>query len=329
MIIVRTPFRVSFAGGGTDLPSYYNVRGFGAVISAAIQKYTYIILHPKFDSRIRVFHYDGSELAADASAVDHEYFRAALLEKGVNSGVELAVISDVPGRGTGLGSSASLTVGLLHALADHLGEKNADPYELARMACHVEIDTLQSPVGKQDQYAVAVGGLNFMRFHSDDTVDVEPIAIDHNVSRTLQRRLLAFHTGISRKTTDILQHYAREDEGLLHSLDRIRDQAFEMRDLLQRSDLDGFARLLNEGWLAKRALSSHISTPVIDRAYEKAMAAGALAGKLCGAGGGGFLLVYAEEKKQPAVRAALSDMAEMEVAFDSQGTQTVLMEGRP
>lgn len=328
--MVRTPFRVSFAGGGTDLPAYYGRRGRGAVISAAIKRFTYVILHPKFDSRIRIFHYDGSELADDATAVAHEFFRAALLETDVKTGLELAVISDVPGRGTGLGSSASLTVGLLHALSEFLGQ-SPTRVELAERACHLEIDVLQSPVGKQDQYAVAIGGLNFIVFHDDGSVDVHPIEMPKDAAETLQRSLMAFNTGISRKTKDILRHvYAGADEPLLESLDVIRGQAGEMRDVLEQGDLDGFVRLLDEGWQVKRALAkSVISQPVIDDAYARARRAGARAGKLCGAGGGGFLLLYVEEQHQPAVREALADFPAMPIAFDFAGTQTIFAEERP
>ena len=329
MIITRTPLRVSFAGGGTDLPAFYE-REPGAVVSTAIDRYVYVFAHPFFSDHIQL-KYAESETVTSLDEIRMPVSREALRLYGVRRKIELGVVADLPKEGgSGLGGSTAFSVGLLHALSHHTGRVRSN-LELAAQACELELDILKNPIGKQDQYASALGGLNYIQFDPDGTVTVDPIYLDPGVRRQLAAHLVMFHTGISRDARVILADQQRRmvaDDALFRSHVALRDLARTLRDQLSRNRIDDFGHLLHEGWLLKRELAGGIATPEIDRWYERAIAAGAEGGKLLGAGGGGFLLFYCRPDRQPQLRAALSDLRPMPFAFEPQGTRLVLAESR-
>ncbi len=320
MIITRTPFRVSFAGGGSDLPDFYEKHG-GCVLSTSINRYCYISIHPYFNANQTMLKYSQNELVDKLSDIRHRIFNCVLNERGLH-GVEISSTADVPG-GTGLGSSSTFTVGLLNALNCYQG-KYMSKGRLAEKACEVEIEKLGSPIGKQDQYAAAFGGLNFIRFHPDGEVSVSPVAMRGGIYRRLQENLVMFYTGDTRSADAILSEQKKNmsQADKTENLKKMCALAEEMRVELEREDLDGFGSLLNEGWKLKRTLASGISNPAIDEAYETAMANGALGGKLLGAGGGGFLLFYCEPEKQEQLRVALR-MRSFPFSFERDGTSVI------
>lgn len=321
LIISRTPFRISFVGGGTDLEAYYQ-HGYGAVLSTAIQKYMYVTVNERFEDEIRVS-YRQTELVDEVDEIEHDLVREAMRYTGVDGGVEVVTIGDVPGRGTGLGSSSSLTVGLLNALHAYRGE-HASEERLAREACEIEIDILDEPIGKQDQYAAAYGGLNYIQFNKDGTVEVDPILLDPETRKALESRVMAFFTGMTRDSSEILEEQEQKsDEEKREVLDRMRDQAEHLRDALREGDLTGFGDLLHEGWELKKQLASDITNPTLDEYYEKARKAGARGGKISGAGGGGFFTLYVDPGRQDEVREALPDLTEMTVEFAPQGSKII------
>jgi len=321
MIISKTPFRISFLGGGTDLPVHYRRAG-GAVLSTTINKYMYVAVNPRFEDTLRVA-YTRTEIVSSLDELQHELVREALRLVGVEGGVEVVTIADVP-AGTGLGSSSSLTVGLLHALYAYTGQF-VSRERLAREACDIEIERLGHPIGKQDQYAVAYGGLNFIRFNPDDTVFVEPVICSPEVKVRLFDSLLIFYTGMRRSAGSILSEQARRSEEKQGVLVRLSELAEAGREAIGRGDLEGFGRLLHEGWQLKRMLASGISRPEIDAWYETARAAGALGGKVLGAGGGGFLLLFCPQDRKQRVRASLSKLGlqQFQVAYEPQGSRII------
>lgn len=322
MIISRTPFRISFAGGGTDLPAFYQHSG-GAVTSAAIDKYMFLTVNRAFDHRIRVA-YAQTEIVEHATEVRHPLVREALKLTGIDHGVEITSVADIPAQ-SGLGSSSSFTVGLLNALHAFKGE-HASAEHLAREACRIEIELLQEPIGKQDQYIAAYGGLQHIQFNADESVFVDPVVTPPGARQALTEQLLMFYTGKTRKASDILNHQkqATTTGDKQAVLEKMRAQAVAIRDVLRRGgDLREFGCLLHEGWLLKRSLVSAISNPDIDTYYERARAAGALGGKLLGAGGGGFLLFFVERDRQPAVREALRELSELKFKIESEGCKIV------
>ncbi|HLE96629.1 MAG TPA: GHMP kinase [Candidatus Thermoplasmatota archaeon] len=325
MIITRTPFRVSFVGGGTDLEAYYR-SGHGSVVSTTLRKYMVVTVNRKFDDSIRVS-YSQTEMVDALDQVRHELVREAMRTTGVTRGVEITTIADVPGRGTGLGSSSSLTVGLLHALYAHR-HRHVGAARLAEEACRIEIDTLGAPIGKQDQYAAAYGGLNYIRFNADGSVFVDPIIFNPATRRELEGSLLMFFTGQTRSAGDILtEQKAKTSAGeKTRFLDAMRDQAADLRDALRNNDLTRFGDMLDKAWEMKRELAGGISNPRIDQLYALARKSGALGGKLLGAGGGGFLLFYAPAEKVARVREALADLKEMEFRFEPQGSKVIYVE---
>ena len=320
MIITKTPFRISFAGGGSDLPDFYEQYN-GCVLSTTIDRYCYISIHPYFDSGKTLLKYSESELVEDLSQIRHKIFNCVLNEAQLR-GVEITSTADVPG-GTGLGSSSTFTVGLLNAVNCYRG-KYLSKGKLAAKACQVEIEKLGSPIGKQDQYAAAFGGLNFIRFHQDGEVSVSPIVMQPETYRRLQQNLVMFYTGDVRSANAILaeqkKNISAEDKA--KNLQRMCDLAEEMKGALEQNDLSSFGRLLNDGWELKRTLASGISNPAIDKAYETAMKNGALGGKLLGAGGGGFLLFYCEPGKQEQLRVALR-LRPFPFSFEKDGTSVI------
>ncbi len=322
MIITRTPFRVSFAGGGSDLPSFYR-RHEGCVLSMTINKYMYVSIHPTFNRDETVVKYSQTEIVRDVRAVQHPIARQLLLDYGID-GVEIVSTADVP-AGTGLSTSSAYTVGLIHALNAFRG-KLCSQERIAREACELEIEKLGEPIGKQDQYGTAVGGLKFIRFKSDDSVEVEPLAVSRQKLSELEGNLLLFYTGLTHSAGEILQeqnkNVAGEDKKF-QNLVKMTELAYELREAVVAGKLDDFGRILNENWLLKRELASQISNDKIGKYYDLAMANGALGGKLLGAGGGGFLLFYCPKEKQKRLRSALSDLWELPFAMENSGTKII------
>ncbi len=319
MIITKTPFRVSFAGGGTDIRDYYK-NGYGAVLSIAINKYMYITVNRRFEDSIRVS-YSRTEIVDDVEELRHELVRECLKLTGISKGIEITSIADVP-SGTGLGSSSCFTVGLLNALFTYTGN-NLSAEELADLACRIEIDILKHPIGKQDQYACACGGVNYFRFNSDETVERERISFDEFSMRDLNRKFMLFYTGMRRNANEVLKDQKRQTPAGIEVLDKIRDQADRLRDDFKANGFtEDIARVLHEGWVMKSSLSDKISNSELDRMYQTALSAGAKGGKILGAGGGGFLLVYCDEPDQDAVREALG-LKEMEVRISEYGSRVV------
>ncbi len=322
MIIARTPFRVSFFGGGTDFPEYYREHG-GAVISTAIDKYCYLSVHslgPFFKHRIRVS-YAQTETVVHASEIRHPLVRECLGLLGMDAGMEINHVADLPGR-TGLGSSSSFTVGLLHALHAFRNE-SPDAAQLAREAIVVERERVGDAGGHQDQYAAAFGGLRRYDFTADGVRErIVPIAADRK--HALSERLLMFFTGVESSAETILQEQRKNTARNVPALRELRAMTDHAeRLLIGRDELASFGRLLHAGWIHKRSLSSGISNSAIDDAYDAALRAGAIGGKLLGAGGRGFLLLYVEPAAQAAVRAALRDLIEIPFSFSDAGSQII------
>jgi D-glycero-alpha-D-manno-heptose-7-phosphate kinase len=326
MIITQTPLRVSFFGGGTDYPEHFSSHG-GSTLGASIDKYTYITVNrlpSLFDHRIRVS-YSRTELCPHVDEIQHPSVRECLRFVGIEDGIEIGVISDIPAR-TGLGSSSSFTVGLLHALHAFKGEL-VPPQQLAREAVHVEREMIRDRVGLQDQYTSALGGLLRLGFAGEREVDVRRVPLPPGRLAALQARLMLVYSGIQRHASAVLEQQLRRTESgvitpILGKLAGLVDEAVGILTVAQRP-LAAFGELLHEAWTLKRQVSDAISTPFIDEAYDRARATGAIGGKLLGAGGGGFLLLYVEPDRQEAVRAALSDLHAVPFEFEQQGSRLI------
>ena len=324
MIITRTPFRISFAGGGSDIAVFYEKHG-GCVLSTSINKYMYISVHPSFSRGETILKYAKTETVTDLDDIEHKYFKKILLDI---HGVEIVSTADVP-AGTGLGSSSSFTVGLLHALYAYSG-KYVSKERLASEACNIEIGHLKNPIGKQDQYAAAYGCLNFIQFCKDGSVIVDPVIMDDAVRRDLEGNLMMFYTGELHSAPEIL----REQSNNIISGDKEKKQlkmcqlAKDLREELQSNNIDALGEILHENWMLKKTLASGITTEIIDTAYDTAMANGAMGGKLLGAGGGGFLLLYVPKKDQEKVRNALR-LPQMPISFDRQGSAVIYVGDKP
>jgi len=328
LIISRTPLRISFAGGGSDLAAFYRQEP-GAVISMTIDKYIYITVNAKFDHQIRAS-YSVTEIVERVEDLKHQLIRESLKLVGQTRGVEITSISDIPSQGTGLGSSSSYTVGLLNALYAFRG-KFAGAERLAREACMIEIERCSAPIGKQDQYIAAYGGLQFIQFNPDETVFVDPVICRPQTRQLLQERLLMLYTGITRQTGDVLreqQANTERDAAKRRSVRRLVALAHDLRATLQHDELDRFGEVLHEGWMRKRELATGISNPHIDDWYERGRAAGAAGGKILGAGGGGFLLLYAPVERHAAILAALPELQHTRVQFEPQGSKIIYVEER-
>jgi len=322
MIITRTPFRVSFIGGGTDLPDFYHVEP-GAVVSTTIDKYMYIVVNKRFDDTVRVS-YSRTEIVKDVEEIQHPIVREALKQVGITKGMEIVSIADIP-AGTGLGSSSSFTVGLLNALYAYKGIlKSAEA--LAREACHIEINILGEPIGKQDQYIAAYGGIRYIEFNPDETVFIEPIICTKESKKELSQNLLLFYTGDTREAGSILkeQKASAKQADKLASLRKMRDLAFQLKEELANSSTpEILGEFLHKGWMLKRQLASGITNETIDGYYEKAISAGAVGGKILGAGGGGFLLLYCPKERQPRVQEALSNLTLTNFSLEPEGSKII------
>ena len=320
MIITKTPFRVSFCGGGSDMPDFYREHE-GCVLSTSINRYMYISVHPYFDESKTALKYSQTEIVEDLQDVQHSIFKRVLADMDI-SGVEITSTADVP-SGTGLGSSSSFTVGLLHSLYCFKGKYMAKN-RIAEEACDVEINRLGSPIGKQDQYAAACGGLNFITFHRDDTVTVEPVIMNQETLSELQDNIVIYYTGITHNANKILAEQ-KSNISQKDKTDNLIDMcnlAKDMKQVLEDNELSDFGRILNEGWKKKRELASGITDLKIDEMYDTAMRNGASGGKLLGAGGGGFLLFYCEKYKQKRLDDAMK-LRRFPVRFEHDGTSVV------
>lgn len=326
MIISKTPLRVSFVGGGTDLGDFCDEHG-GAVVSSAIDKWIHVIVAPRFEGDLRVS-YSKTEIVPTANEVEHELVREALRLTGLPRGIDVVTLADVPSQGTGLGSSSAVTVGLLNALYAYQGVFRSSG-DLAEEASHIEINVLGKPIGRQDQYASAYGGFNFIEFMPrKGGVRVEPIVCPPQTLERLHRSLILFYTGRQRAASDVLsgQREAIVEGSATKALLGMRDLAYELREVLGRGDVESVGSLLDRNWELKRSLVSGLSDQQVDEWYGQAREAGASGGKLLGAGAGGFLLIMAAPEHQAGVRAALADLREVPFHFAARGTQITLLE---
>lgn len=322
MIISKTPFRISFAGGGSDLADFYQ-QSYGAVVSSAIDKFIYIAIHRFFENRF-VLKYAQTEICEKVDDIKHPLIRECLRITGTIEPLEVTSFADIPSSGSGLGSSSAFTVGLINALVAHKGR--CPSYETcAGDACKVEIERLKEPIGKQDQYAAAYGGLNYIRFNADGSVHVDPIIITMGMRAAIEQRFVLFYTGITRRVSSILheqkQNIARGDR--LEILTQMRDQADQLRVELSAGNIDALGSIMHEGWLLKRQLANGITSPLLDDVYLRARAAGAIGGKLLGAGGGGFFLFYCPPESRQRLVGALQDLRLVEFRLERQGTRII------
>ncbi len=323
MIITRTPLRIGLAGGGTDLPTFYRQYGGGAVTSAAIDKFIHVLVNDKFDRSIRVA-YSKTENVERLEDLQHTIVREAMKLTGVTEALEIHTIADIPGEGTGLGSSSTLTVGLLNALYAYRGQLR-DPDQLAEEACQIEIDILRGKLGKQDQYIAAFGGLQYFEFHPDDTVKATPIPLSTGARAQLSQHISLFYTGVTRQAQGILKTQDARTAQNKETLARLRDLARETRDALIRNDWPGLGALLDEGWRLKQSLSDGVSNATIDAAYAQAKIAGAYGGKITGAGGGGFLVLVHPPEARDALGRALSPMRQFAVRLMPEGSRILVV----
>jgi D-glycero-alpha-D-manno-heptose-7-phosphate kinase len=320
MIITRTPFRISFAGGGSDLESYYRYEP-GLVLSAAIDKYMYISVMERFGGTFRIS-YSRTELVDTVEQIEHPIARECLRSIGSRVGLEVVSMADLPAQ-SGMGSSSSYTVGLLHALHAMQGHVVTAQY-LAQQACHIEIDRLQEPIGKQDQYIAAYGGLQAIRFHADGTVTVDPVICNPGTRRELNRRLLIFCAGGVRSAREVLARQKLNTPSRIPTLRKLCEVAQQLLEVLTSGrDLNEFGRLLHRSWELKRSMEESISNDRIDAYYERGLRGGALGGKLLGAGAGGFLLFFCEPHLQDKLRAELHELPELRFALEPEGTKVI------
>jgi D-glycero-alpha-D-manno-heptose-7-phosphate kinase len=320
MIISQTPLRISLSGGGTDFKDYYQDHN-GFVVSTAIDKYIFVIIKERFDDLIYV-NYTKKEIVKSVDEINHELVREALKKTGLENGIEITMLADVPSEGSGLGSSSSLTVGLLNAMYAYQG-KQVIADQLAKEACEIEIDLLHKPIGKQDQYIAAHGGLRSISFNSDDSVHAQLINFPNNLKRKLGANLLLFYTNITRKSSSILQEQMEFISTKLDYHNKIKSLAIETESLLRKGEIDKIGIILAENWELKKNLSSNITNEEIDKMYQTAIEGGAEGGKIAGAGGGGFLLVYCKRENHDKLREAMKKYREVAFMLEPHGSKII------
>jgi D-glycero-alpha-D-manno-heptose-7-phosphate kinase len=320
MIIVRTPLRLSFFGGGTDFADYYNRQG-GLVVSTAIDKFVFVIVKERFDDKIYV-NYSQKEIVDRVDELKHELVREAMHLTGVDRGIEITTLADVPSSGTGLGSSSSITVGVLQALYTYQG-RIVEAEALARQACDIEIQRCRKPIGKQDQYIAAYGGMRQIRFLPQEVVETEEVTLNASDAQRLNRNLMLFYTNTTRAASSVLAEQQTNIPARLEFLDALQDLARRGAACLRQGEWDEVGRLLHEGWELKKNLASGVSNDHLDALYTAARQAGALGGKIAGAGGGGFLLLYCPLDKQEAVRTVLGHLRELPFTFERDGSKVI------
>jgi len=322
MIISQTPLRIGLLGGGTDLPGYYREHG-GRVVNCAIDKYVYVIVKQRFDDDIYV-NYSKKEIVSRVDDLEHELVREAMHMAGVANGVEITTLADIPsGGGSGLGSSSAVTVGLLQALFAYQG-RQVSAEELAERACTIEIERCRKPIGKQDQYIAALGGIRDIRFGPGDEVVARELGLSAAGRRALQQQIMLFYTGVTRSADSILVEQRSNIESTRPQLDLLCDLAGFAAERLRHGDVDAIGPAMRESWEAKRKLATGVSNEEVDAAVTRALEAGASGAKLTGAGGGGFLLVICPMERQRAVRENLAGMRELPIKLDHLGSRVVL-----
>lgn len=320
MIISKTPLRISLVGGGTDLKDFYK-KNLGHVISTTIDKYIYVIIKERFDDLI-VLHYTDNEIVDEVKKIKHELIREALIKVGISKGIEIITLADIPSKGTGLGSSSTLTVGLLNALYTYKGIQPTEE-RLAKEACEIEIDILKKPIGKQDQYVAAYGGLKKFTFLKDETVEIKHFDLNGNERRILGSNLTLHYTNIIRNANSILEKQKKNIDLKNRELQVLSDLVYDVEAALEKRKFNNIGTILKKSWSAKKLLSDNISNNLIDNMVVNAMKNGATGCKIAGAGGGGFLLSYVPRKKQDAYRKAMSDFKELPFMIDPFGTRII------
>jgi D-glycero-alpha-D-manno-heptose-7-phosphate kinase len=320
MIIVQTPLRVSFFGGGTDFPTFYEEEG-GCVLSSAIDKYIFVMIKERFDSKLRIG-YTRTEMVDCVDEIQHELIREALRLAGIRQGVEITTVGDIPDAGSGLGSSSTVTVGVLHAVHAYLN-RLVPAETLAQEACRIELEILGKPIGVQDQYIAAYGGLRFMEFRPNGEIDCHQVDLDPLLRQRLNESLLLFYTGVTRRADSILGEQKKNIDGRRAVLRELKEMAGLAHQELEKGNLDILGVLLHESWQLKKQLASQISNDSLDALYDTARQAGAIGGKITGAGGGGFLFLYCPYEKREAVRSALSALRELPFKLEQDGSKVI------
>jgi len=320
LIIVQTPLRVSFFGGGTDFPSFFMEEG-GCVLNSAIDKFIFLTIKERFDNKVRVG-YTRTEMVDEIDELHHELIREALRTTGILNGVEITTMGDIPSEGSGLGSSSTVTIGALHAMYAYQGEI-VSAERLAREACAIEIETLRKPIGIQDQFIAAYGGLRFFEFLPDGEIRTEKVHTSMDARRALNDNFLLFFTGLGRKSSTVLREQKSNIKDRLIELREIKGMAYQARAYIEAENFDAVGDLLHQSWELKKRLAGTISNNLIDDLYDAARNAGAVGGKIAGAGGGGFLLLYVPYERQNRVRSALRDLQELPFRLESDGTKII------
>jgi D-glycero-alpha-D-manno-heptose-7-phosphate kinase len=320
MLITQTPLRISLLGGGTDLKEFYEFDE-GYVISTAIDKFIFVIVKERYDDLIYV-NYSKKEIVKDIFELEHELVKECLFTVGIKNGLEISILADIPSEGSGLGSSSSLTVGLLNALYIFLG-KQVPPERLAEEACDIEINRCKKPIGKQDQYIAAFGGLNSFLFNKDGSVTTKGINISESEKRILGSNMLLFYTGVTRKSNEILSEQSKETKKNFAFLKEIKELAVKAENVIYQKKFGEIGLLLKRNWELKKKLARKISNDEIDKMYQKAMKGGASGAKISGAGGGGFMLVYCERNHQNSVREAMKEYREMPFLLENDGSKVI------
>ena len=320
MIIVQTPLRISLFGGGTDFPDFFCAEG-GCVLTSAIDKYIFVTIKNRFDNNLRIG-YTITEMVDQVSEVQHDLIRESLTKTGITSGVEITTMGDIPSAGSGLGSSSTVTVGSLHAMYTYQSE-NVTAERLAHEACEIEVNILKKPIGYQDQYIAAYGGFRFIEFKPDNEITISRVDLTPDLFRHLDENLMLFFTGATRQAGSILGEQQANIGQRLPILRELKGMAYQARDELQKGNPDVIGHLMDLSWTLKKQLASKISNCAIDEVYETARNAGALGGKITGAGGGGFLLLYCPRGRQEAVREALHGMRELPFHLEQDGSKVI------
>jgi D-glycero-alpha-D-manno-heptose-7-phosphate kinase len=322
MIVVKTPLRISFVGGGSDLPAYYKLMG-GAVLSTSIDQYMYLTINKKFDNNIRLS-YSITENEVSAQKIKHPIVRNTLELMNIKTGVEITSISDIPSEGSGLGSSSSYTVALLHALYAYKG-LDVSKEELGRISSHIEIDLCGDKIGKQDQYAAAFGGLNLIEFNQDDSVLVTPICCKTSTLKKIQESIIVFYTGRTRSARSLLIDQSRNmNQAVKRNLvSEMVTLAYDMKDLIESDDIESLGELLDKNWQLKRQIVSEITDNQIDDWYARGIRAGAKGGKLLGAGSGGFIMFFAPKETHSTIMREMNGLKRVYFSFEDKGSQIV------
>lgn len=321
VVTVRTPFRLSFLGGGTDLPAFY-LQEEGMVLSTTINKYMYVTVKDRFEPNFRIS-YSRTEICDHVDKIEHQIVRAILKRHAPNrNGLEVVSMSDIP-AGTGLGSSSSFAVSMIHALRAHLGSFEA-PEFLAQEAAIIELEDLAEPIGKQDQYAAAFGGLRTIHFYPDNHVEVRPVDCSVEKSAELESHVMMFYTGIQRSASGIFEEQKKNTPQKMKELREARDLAMQLKVILEKNrSIKEFGKILGQGWEIKRSMATGVTTHEIDTWYQRGIQAGAYGGKILGAGGGGFLMFICPPEKQMGLRAALSELRFVPMKFESWGSKII------